>query len=236
MQINDPNAYHRCEEIDLIAELVQVQGRRVLELGCGAAHMTRALATCLDASRITATEVDRVQHRRNLEIPDLPQVSFEYGGAESITAPDASYDLVFMLKSLHHVPVPAMDQALREIHRVLVPGGLLYVSEPVYWGAFNEIMRLIEDEQRVRAAAFDALRRAIDAGRFELVDEVFFESEGIYPDWRSFAARFIDVTHSDRRLDEARLADIRAAFERNRTPEGVRLWKPHRIDLLRRVD
>lgn len=236
MQLNDPNAYRRCEEIDLIGDLIQVRGRRVLELGCGAAYMTRALATRFGAARITATEVDRIQHVRNLAIADLPQVSFRYGGAESIADPDASYDLVVMLKSLHHVPIAAMDQALREIHRVLVPGGLLYVCEPVYWGDFNAVMRLIDDERLVREAAFTALRNAVDAGLFESVQEVFFESEGIYPDWESFAARFIDVTHSKRNLDAARLAEIRAAFERHLTPQGVRLWKPHRVDLLRRVD
>ncbi|CRI64316.1 Methyltransferase type 11 [Thiocapsa sp. KS1] len=236
MQINDPNAYRRCEEIELIGDLIEVRDRHVLELGCGAAYMTRALATRFGAARITATEVDRIQHARNLAIADLPQVTFRFGGAESIADPDASYDLVVMLKSLHHVPVAAMEQALREIHRVLVPSGLLYVCEPVYWGDFNAVMRLIDDERLVREAAFEALRNAVDAGLFELVEEVFFESEGIYPDWESFAARFIDVTHSERNLDVARLAEIRAAFERHLTPQGVRLWKPHRIDLLRRVD
>jgi SAM-dependent methyltransferase len=236
MQINDSDAYRRCEEIDLVEELVDVRGRRVLELGCGTGRITRQLMTRLAPMRITATEVDLVQHRRNLEAPLMPGVSFRYGGAESIKDPDAAYDLVFMFKSLHHVPVALMKDALHEIHRILVPGGLLYVSEPVYRGAFNEIMRLIEDERTVRMAAFDALRTAIGDGLFELVDEVFFESEGFYLDWPSFAARFVDVTHSERNLDEARLVEIRAAFERHMTPHGARLWKPHRVDLLRRVE
>lgn len=236
MRINDPGAYRRIEAIDLMAELVDLRGRRILELGCGAAYLTRTMATRLGAAQITATEVDRRQHAHNLTISDLPQVSFRYGGAEAIADPAASYDLVVMLKSLHHVPIDHMDQALAEIHRVLVPDGLLYVCEPVYWGDFNAILRLIEDEQEVRKAAFEALRRAVASGRFELVREVFFESEGVYPDWASFAARFIDVTFVERRLDEARTDAVRAAFERHLTPEGVRLWKPHRVDLLRRVE
>ncbi|MEY6432171.1 methyltransferase domain-containing protein [Thioalkalicoccus limnaeus] len=236
MQINDPAAYRRVEAIDLMAELVDLRGRRVLELGCGAAHLTRAMATRLGAARITATEVDRRQHACNLTITDLPQVSFRYGGAEAIADPAASYDLVVMLKSLHHVQIDHMDRALAEIHRVLVPDGLLYVCEPVYWGDFNALLRLIEDEQEVRQAAFEALRRAVASGRFELVREVFFESEGVYPDWASFAARFIDVTFVERRLDDTRIDTVRAAFEQHLTPEGVRLWKPHRVDLLRRVE
>ena len=237
MRLNDPEAYRRGDELSLLTELVAVEGRRVLELGCGAAFMTRVIAQRLGAAEVMATEVDRIQHERNLAAAaseGLDRIQFRYGGAESIAAPDASFDLVFMLKSLHHVPVDRMDQALSEIHRVLVPDGLLYVSEPVYWGEFNALMCLIEDEQAVRRAASEALCRAVDAGRFELVEEVFIESEGVYADWETFAARFIQVTHREQVLDAARLARIRAAFERHLTDAGARFWKPHRIDVLRR--
>lgn len=55
-----------------------------------------------------------------------------------------------MLKSLHHVPMPEMSQSLNEISRVLRPGGHLYVSEPVYAGALNDILRLYNDEGVLR--------------------------------------------------------------------------------------
>lgn len=235
MRIQAPGEYRQVEELEVIQELIEVQGRRVLELGCGAAWMTRQLAERLGAGVITATEVDRVQHEKNLMIGDLPRVSFRYGGAEAIADPDASYDLVFMLKSLHHVPVDLMDQALAEVRRVLRPGGLLYCCEPVYWGPFNDLMRLINDEGEVRAAAFAALQRAVEHGGFDLAAEVFFESSGVYPDWATFEARFLDVTHSQLDLDAARRAGIRAAFERHLTPTGAHFMKPHRVDLLRRL-
>lgn len=235
MRIQAPGEYRPVEELEVVQELVAVQGRRVLELGCGAAWMTRQLAERLGAGSITATEVDRVQHEKNLRIADLPRVSFRYGGAEAIADPDASYDLVFMFKSLHHVPVELMNQALAEVQRVLMPGGLLYCCEPVYWGPFNDLMRLIHDEREVRAAAFAALQRAVGQGGFDLVAEVFFASTGVYPDWATFAARFLDVTHSQLDLDAARRALIRTAFERHLTPTGARFTKPHRVDLLRRL-
>ena len=178
--------------------------------------------------------MDRVQHAKNLALGDLPCVSFRFGGAEAIEDPDGAYDLVFLFKSLHHVPPELMDRALAEIHRVLKPGGLLYCSEPVYQGSFNELMRLIQDEKEVREAAFAALQRAVGQGTFGLAAEVFFESAGTYPDWPSFESRFIDVTHSERHLDAARRAAIRAAFELHLTLAGVRFRKPHRVDLLRR--
>jgi SAM-dependent methyltransferase len=233
MVLNDPAAYRRCEEVDLIGELLRPEGLRIIELGCGAAWMTRQLSERLGAAAVAAFEVDRIQHAKNLAL-DLPGVTFHYGGAESIAEPDGVFDAALMLKSLHHLPMDRMDQAMGEIHRVLRPGGRLYCSEPVYWGPFNDLMRLIDDERVVREAAFESLRRAVDRGLFTLEAEVFFESEGVYPDWEAFEARFIDVTHSERNLDGLRRAEIRAAFEAHLTPAGARFLKPHRVDLLRK--
>lgn len=234
MRLNDPAAYQPRDELDLIAERLDPAGKRVLELGCGAARMTRRLAERFAPASIVATEVDRIQHAKNLAIRDLPQVTFRLGGAEAIADGDGSYDLVLMLKSLHHVPVPAMGKALEEIHRVLRPGGYAYFSEPVYWGPFNELMRLINDEREVREAAFAALTHAVDTGLFELVDEVFFEVAGTYESWDVFASQFLEVTHTELAIDTARRAQIRQAFERHLTPTGAHFRKPHRADLLRR--
>lgn len=234
MRIHAADRYGSCEEIDLMEVLLPLRGRRVLELGCGAAWTTRQLVGRLGAASVTAYEVDRVQHGKNLAL-NLPSVTFHYGGAESIAELDSSFAVVVMLKSLHHVPVGLMDRALREVHRVLKPGGLFYCSEPVYWGPFNDLMRLIEDERVVREAAFAALVRAVGEEVFALEEERFFQSEGTYPDCETFQARFIDVTHSERNLDSGRRAEIRAAFERHLTPEGARFQKPHRVDLLRRA-
>ena len=115
---------------------------------------TRAIAQWGQVASITALEVDEIQHAENLQIGDLPNVSFSVGGAEAIPAADASVDIVLMFKSLHHVPMNKVDQALAaEIRRVLKPGGLAYLSEPVYSGAYNEVLRLFHEEKRVREAA-----------------------------------------------------------------------------------
>ena len=234
MQLNAPDLYRTATELDTVADLLDLRGARVLELGCGAAHNTRALVERLGATEVVATEVDRIQHEKNLAQGDLPAVCFVLGGAEAIDAPDASFDAVLMFKSLHHVPVVGMDQALAEIHRALVPGGAALFSEPVYWGPFNDLMSLINDEREVRQAAFGALCRAVDAGLFHSEAEVFIEVPGSYADWEDFAGRFLNVTHTVLDLDAARRAQIRAAFEQHLTPTGAHFLKPHRLDLLRK--
>ena len=234
MKLHDPAAYRQATELEIIAETLPLAGARVLELGCGSAWMTRRVAKDFPITRLVATEVDRVQHEKNLRITDLPEVEFRYGGAEAIDAPDNSTDLVLMLKSLHHVPTHLMDQSLKEIRRVLVPGGLAYISEPVYAGAFNEILKLFNDEKAAREAAFGAVRRAVEAGLFELAAEMFFESPALYEDWTEFEDRILKATHTNHRIDDALHARIRQAFEAHLGPDGARFRTPCRVDLLRK--
>lgn len=234
MRINDPHAYRTATEAEIIGELLDLRGARVLELGCGAARTTRELVERFGAADVVATEVDRIQHEKNLLITDLPRVQFRYGAAEAIDEPDASFDVVCLFKSLHHVPMAFMDRALREIHRVLRPGGAAWFAEPVYWGEFNALMSKIHDEKQAREAAFVALQSAVERGLFVSEAEVFFQVPGTYPSWDAFAARFLDVTHSALDIDADRRAQIRLAFERHMTPSGAHFLKPHRVDLLRK--
>lgn len=230
-----PAAYRTAEDLEVIAELLDLRGAEILELGCGAAGTTRLVMQRFGPRHIVATEVDRIQHEKNLQVTDLSGVSFRYGGAEAISDPDGSFDAVLMFKSLHHVPMPLMDQALREVHRVLKPGGHALFLEPVYAGPFNDLLRLINDEGEVRTAAVAALNRALDAGFFTLEAEVFYETPGSYPDWEDFEGRFLKVTHTELDIDPARYEQIRAAFLAHLTPNGAHFRKPHRVDLLQRV-
>jgi len=235
MKIDDINSYQKASELDVMRENLPLEGARVLELGCGAARMTRQLASELRSGQIIATEVDRMQHQKNLLIDDLDNVEFVLGGAQAIDLPGESIDLVVMLKSLHHVPMDLMDNAMAEIHRVLRPGGLAYLSEPVYRGDFNDIMKLFHDEQAVRLAAFEAVRRALAKGGFELVRQIFFDAPGHFEDFTDFENQTLKVTHTDHRIDAELYQRIRAAFERCMTPQGADFLKPMRVDLLKKV-
>jgi ubiquinone/menaquinone biosynthesis C-methylase UbiE len=183
---------------------------------------------------MVALEVDTIQYAKLREIGDLPNVSFRFGGAEAIPEPDASFDIVLFFKSLHHVPVDKMDQAMEEVRRVLRPGGLAYVSEPVFAGDFNEILRLFRDEQTVREAAFAAVRRAVNAGRLELVSQTFFSTPAHFDDFGQFENEVLQATHSQHQLSPEGYEAVRAAFARHMTPHGVDFHHPIRVDLLRK--
>ena len=222
------------DELTVLAALVPLDGQRVIEAGCGAARLARALVRRHPGTTVTGLEVDMRQHAKNLADPQ-PGLTFVAAGAEAIAAADASFDLALMLKSLHHVPVPAMGRALDELARVLRPGGHLYVSEPVYAGALNEIVRLYNDEGTVRAAAQAALDDALVRGPWKAAAERRFEMPVHWPDFASFEQRMMRPTYADHHLDDARIARVRAAFEAHLGPQGVHLTRPMHVRLLRRI-
>lgn len=221
------------DERELLDRL-PLAGARALELGCGTARQTRLLARSGKFTSIVALEVDQVQHALNLKRDDLPAVRFGLGGAENIPEPDASADAVFLFKSLHHVPLGLLDQAFGEIARVLVPGGLVYISEPVFGGDYNEILRLFHDEQRVRAAAFEATRKAVGTGRLALVSQTFFRAPVRYRSFAEFEQKVIGATHTKHLLSPMLLAQVRARFDAHLGPCGADFEAPFRVDLLQK--
>ena len=222
------------DELDLLDELVPLAGRRLIELGCGNARLARALLDRHPDAELTGLEVDARQHAKNLAAPQ-PRLHFVAAGAQAIPSADASFDGALMLKSLHHVPVPLMAQALTEVARVLRPGGWLYASEPVFAGPLNELVRLFNDEQAVRAAAQRALDDAMHSGRWETVADLQFETPVHFADFADFEQRMMRPTFADHRIDEAMLAAVRERFAPHVGPDGAHFTRPMHVRLLRRL-
>jgi ubiquinone/menaquinone biosynthesis C-methylase UbiE len=223
-----------CPESEIYNRMLSLDDKHILELGCGSAEITRNIASSGVDRRITALEVDEIAHEKNLQITDLPNVTFGLAGAQAIPLEDESVDVVFMFKSLHHVPVELMGPSMHEIRRVLKPGGLLYISEPVFAGDFNEILRLFHDEQEVREAAFNMIKNAVDHGWFSLVEETFFNSPMKFENFTEFENNTINVTHSNHTLDEELYNLVQQRFEQHMDEDGAHFLMPVRVDLLQK--
>jgi ubiquinone/menaquinone biosynthesis C-methylase UbiE len=224
-----------CPETDIYHRLLSLDSKHILELGCGSAAITRDIATAGPDRIITAMEVDTTAHDQNLGIADLPNVNFVLAGAEDIPLSNESVDVVFMFKSLHHVPVSEMGRAMQEIHRVLKPSGRAYISEPVFAGEFNEILRLFHDEQAVREAAFAAMQQAVDEGLFKLVEELFFYSPMVFESFEDFENRIIGATHTHHKLSAELHALVKQRFMAHERDGGAYFEMPIRVDLLEKI-
>ena len=223
-----------CPEPEIFESVLDLNNKNILELGCGSATLTRLIATAGKGRYVIATEVDQIQHEKNLLIDDLPNVEFKLGGGENIQSDNNTFDVVFMFKSLHHVPLDLMDDVLVEINRVLKPGGFLYISEPIFKGEFNEILRLFHDEQSVRQSAFSTVKKFVHTGLFTLVDEIFFNSPSNYNNFQEFEERIINATHTEHQLPDELYTKVKDKFEYYFHKNDGNFLSPIRVDILRK--
>jgi ubiquinone/menaquinone biosynthesis C-methylase UbiE len=100
-------------------------GMTILELGCGTGYFTREL---------TRSGADIVAIDVSPELLEIAKVSccalnvrYEIQNACALTYADAIFDSVVGSSILHHLEIA---EALREIYRVLKPGGTIYFTEP----------------------------------------------------------------------------------------------------------
>jgi ubiquinone/menaquinone biosynthesis C-methylase UbiE len=221
------------DEIEVLADLVPLRGLHIVELGCGAAKLARALLLHYPDSRVTGIEIDARQHAKNLAAPQ-DGLHFASGTAQDIPCDDQVFDLALMLKSLHHVPVPVMAQAMDEVARVVRPGGHFYISEPVFDGALNHVTRVYNDEQVVRAAAQAAIDAALATGRWEQLAQRHFAVPSRFDDFAAFEQRMIRQTYADHQLDPAAMAEVRRRFDAVCGPEGAVFAQPMHVRLLQR--
>ncbi len=222
------------DELTLLETLVQLQGARLLEAGCGAAQLARELLQRHPDAELVGLEVDERQLAKNLLAP-AERLRFERAGAQEIPFADARFDGALMLKSLHHVPMPLMDRALAELARVLRPGGWLYVSEPVYAGPFNELVRLYNDEGEVRAAAQAALDRALASGAWQPLAERRFALPRRFASFDEFEQRSMRPTFADHGITDEMVERVRALFLPHLGPDGARFEQPMHVRVLRKV-
>lgn len=110
--------WHRARQLlDLPA------GARVLDLGCAFGFGTRLLEARYDTygHDLSWEYIQRARRASN-------RSTFTCGPADDIQYPDAYFDGVLLLDVLEHVP--DTESVIREIARILRPGGQLIVSVP----------------------------------------------------------------------------------------------------------
>ena len=104
-------------------------GERVLEIGCGRGVGTQIILERFGADHVTAFDLDpdMVERARRRLAPEGDRVEVEVGDAEHIDAPDGDFDAVFDFGIIHHIL--NWRAAVKEVARVLRPGGRFYFEE-----------------------------------------------------------------------------------------------------------
>ena len=215
-------------DLAVLDRLVQVRGRSLIDVGCGAGALARALAE--RGATVLGIEPDPIQAGRNRAAPETGGVTFAEGRAESLPVADGSVDGVIFGRSLHHVPQAAMRPALAAARRALGSGAFLYVLEPVMAGPFSAVIKHFHDETEVRRLAREALEDS--APLFARAQEVHYEVERRFASHGAFVEQFSGLTYNSYSADAVRSETVSRLFEAGHTEAGDYAFvQPMRVDL-----
>jgi SAM-dependent methyltransferase len=106
-------------------QLGSLQGRKILDVGCGIGLMSRYVGEHFDdlsGIDIAPGVVERAAEQ-------CPDGTFQLYDGENIPHDDRQFDVVFTVCVMHHVPPAQWSSLVKEMARVLKPGGLLFIFE-----------------------------------------------------------------------------------------------------------
>jgi SAM-dependent methyltransferase len=171
--------------------LGQISGGRVLDLATGSGGFIHFLLDGLkDYTEICGVDNnERTATAFTETFKDRPNVRFELKDVTQLDFDDSSFDLVSISNSLHHLdPLPV----LRQMKRVLRPGGTLIVSEMYrdgqtetqmthvllhhWWGAVDTVNGIIHRETYQRSELIEMV------SSLGLCDEAFYDLSDLEAD------------------------------------------------------
>lgn len=148
-------------------------GNRLLEIGCGLGHFSRAASRRFD---VIATDLDLDVLR---SVRDGASIRCVVASANALPVADRILDAVCCFDVLEHLPVP--ESCLAEAFRALRPGGVLFISVPNPGslgarrkGAESFIFR---DPTHCSVRTPDEWRRTLTAAGF---DEIWSATDGLW--------------------------------------------------------
>jgi SAM-dependent methyltransferase len=219
----------------LVAAAEVQAGQRALDVACGTGVLTRALARIVGPGAVVGLDADPGMLAVAARL--APDVDFHQGSALSLPFADRSFDVVVSQFGLMFFPDRTL--ALREMWRVLVPGGRLAVAvwdSIEYTPAYADLVALLE--RAAGRAAADASSAPFVLGDRSSLAAIFAEA-GIagasiathrgtarFPSVRTMVEAelrgwlpLVGVTLGDQRIDEI-LGEADEVLARYRTADG----------------
>lgn len=160
----------------LVGDFVErLPGGRVLDAGCGTGRDVKKL---LDHGASEVYGVDASEQMLEIAREHEPQGKYLQGDVGELGFQDACFDGVFSVGVLHHLDREDFRRALGEFHRVLKPGGSMFLavqSMPEYQ---EKLDRRYGTERRFHYYTEEWVMGSVESAGFRLDDKRRNEHEG----------------------------------------------------------
>ncbi len=162
----------------VVSAIAVLDNNVYLDVGCGTGYALGLLASRVkgDGQFYGVDLSEKMIEKAKENYKDAGNFHFIKANAESIPLQDDFFDVVICANSFHHYLNP--EKALREMHRLLKPGGKLYILDPTAdsWIAKvnDRIFRLIE-AQHVKMYSTEEFRQMYQIAGFRYVNGKTFK-------------------------------------------------------------
>lgn len=128
----DEMEHHHSDITEQTLSLMDLQFTdRVLDLGCGTGWASRRVARMAAKGEVVGLDVaDEMLRRAEQASAGVNNVRYLWGSAENIPAEDNYFDKVLSVESFYYYA--DQGKALDELHRVVAPGGKLFILINLY--------------------------------------------------------------------------------------------------------
>lgn len=154
--------FNEKEELEVLTKYLQ--GKEILEIGCGNGRLTFEIAKI--AKSITGLDIDenRIETARERREENY-NINFIVGSGDSLGNMEGdSFDVVFYSLSFHHVPINSHLKSLQEAKRVVRKNGSIILYEPIIEGQLQQLFLLFEEEKKELLTVYETVKRAKELG------------------------------------------------------------------------
>jgi ubiquinone/menaquinone biosynthesis C-methylase UbiE len=223
--IQDPtNRY-----ISNILSQCDLNGKDVLEIGCGKGRITSDLAS--HARLVVATDPDIGALKTARSSVNATNVDFMEAPSGIPALPNGSFDVVIYTLSLHHVPITEMTGSLNKAALLLKKDGIIIVLEPGEKGSFTVAKELYGagsgDERPAKEAAIRAMRTLKG---WTMGETIHFYTQFQFDNYKDF---FINMIPGYRQQSAEFIDEVRSYLYLHRTLNGILLDAERRLNVLR---
>ena len=144
------------------------EGDKILDAGCGNGRLVRLF----EGKNIVYIGCDNNLEFIKIAKKNHPDNNFVFGDLMKMSFQDESFDDIFCIAALHHIPGKVYrQQAVQEIHRVLKGGGILILTN---WDRYT----------------IDFFLKLMKATVLKLIGASKFDFKDVYIPWRNKAQRY----------------------------------------------